>query len=132
MNLKKFQIILGLAFIAMLLHTVEEYTTKLWNFDPFMIYMSARFPISGANIYLSAQILVMLLISVVTVLAFKNKFNKPLEIILGLVFFLELLHPYNSLRIWGYYSGLYTGLALLIIGYFYWKELLKTKLISNT
>jgi hypothetical protein len=132
MDLSKFKTILYWSFIVMLLHTVEESITKLWNFDPFMIYMSAHFPISGVGIYFTVQTLVMLLIFVLILLALKNKFNKPLVILLGLIFILELLHPYNSLRIWGYYSGLYTGLALLIVGYFYRRELLKSKLIFNT
>ncbi len=123
MNLKRLQYILIVAMIAMILHTVEEYVTKLWNFDPFMIYMSNHFSISGVSIYFTVQVFVLLLTIGVLVLAINNKFSKLLAILLGLVFLLELLHPYNAIRILGYYSGLYTGMALVIIGYLYWKEI---------
>lgn len=119
----QFKYILVATLIAMLLHTVEEFITKLWNFDPFMIYMSAHFQISGVVIYSIIQVLVLVLIIVVLVLAFKNRLNKSLAILLGLVFFFELLHLYNSIKILGYYPGLYTGIALIVIGYFYWREL---------
>ena len=55
-----------------------------------------------------------------------------LAIILGVVFIGEISHIYSSFHIWGYYPGLYTGIALIIIGYFYWREMFKSKLIFNT
>ncbi len=109
----------------MVFHTVEEYVTKLWNFDPFIISVSHQFQVSPVSFYLGLQALGLLLISVVLVLTIKNRFNLFLGLLLGLVFLLELSHLYSSIKIWNYYSGLYTGIALIVIGYFYWRELIK-------
>jgi Protein of unknown function with HXXEE motif len=123
--IKRFQPILLATGIAMILHTVEEYFTQLYYADPFIVSFSRYFNLNPAVTYLTLQILILCLIFVLLAQSFHRGPNKFLAILLGLVFFLELLHPYNSIRVQGYYSGLYSGVILVIIGVFYWKELIK-------
>ncbi len=125
MNLHKIKIILYLALGAMLLHTIEEYVTRLYGVDPFIVSVSQHFSINAIGIYLAIQALVLALIVFLIWLVRQNKFNKPLTFIFGILFVFELIHPYDSIREWNYYPGLYSGMLLVIIGYFYWKEWLK-------
>lgn len=122
---KRFQLILLSAGIAMILHTVEEYFTKLYNVDPFIVFSARYFKVDPVSVYLVIQALALLLIFAISFLSSNNKANKPLIIILGLIFVGELSHLYSSIKIKGYYPGLYTGIILVIIGIFYWKELIK-------
>lgn len=124
MNFQKLKLITSIAAIAMLLHTVEEYITKLWNYDHFILNYSHRLQLNPMTLFFWIQGLVFVLIFFVLFLEVRKKYNIFLGIILGLVFLLELLHPYNSIMIMGYYSGLYTGIVLIVVGYFYWKELI--------
>lgn len=121
--MRKFQLLLYLTVTAFILHTIEEYQTKLYNVDPFIVWFSNYTGISGVFIYLGIQALGFLLIFIMLFHSYRQHFNKLLAIILGLGFLLELLHPYSSIRVRGYYPGLYSGLGLVFIGYFYWKEL---------
>lgn len=125
MATKRFQLILFTAAIAMILHTVEEYFTKLYKVDPFIVFSASYFNLNQIAIYLAIQILVLLLIFTLLAQSLGQKCNKFLAITLGLVFLLELLHPYDSIIAQGYYPGLYSGMVLVIIGIFYWKELFK-------
>lgn len=125
MDFTRLKLILAITVLVMVAHTIEEYVTQLWNFDPFIIAFSQYFQLNPAIVYLVIQVLALLLIFTVLMLAFRDVFNKFLGIVLGLVFLLELLHPYNSIIQGGYYPGLYSGMLLVIVGYFYWKELIK-------
>lgn len=124
MSVFRMKIILLSTLATMSLHTIEEYVSNLWNQDPFIIWLAQNLNISSINIYLIIQAIALLLITASLILTIKRRFNLILGVILGFIFFLELLHPFNSIKILGYYPGLYTGIILIIIGFFYWKELL--------
>ncbi len=121
MNLKN---ILALTAVAMVFHTIEEYVTKLWDFDPIFIWLVRQFQINPIVIYFMLQALGLLLIFALWWPRLNKQLYRFLAIVLGLVFLLELSHLYSSIKIGDYYPGLYTGIALIIIGYFYWKELI--------
>jgi len=53
-----------------------------------------------------------------------------LMILLGLVYLFELSHVYDAIAAHSYYSGVYTSILLLCVGFFYWKELLKNHKIG--
>ena len=129
MELKRFQILLWLSFVAMLAHTYEEYTTKLYSVDPFMVYLSHHFNINPIANYLALQTAVLLLIAALIILSYRSMLNRPLSVILGLVFVIELTHPFISALTSAYYPGLYSGTILAIIGLFYWKELRRMRVI---
>jgi lysylphosphatidylglycerol synthetase-like protein (DUF2156 family) len=118
------KVILLATLLTMSLHTIEEYISKLWEYDPFIIWLAQSLNVSSISIYLAIQTLALLLIAILLILALMKRFNIILGVVLGLIFILELLHPYNSIVVSGYYSGLYTGVVLIVIGIFYWKELI--------
>ena len=48
----------------------------------------------------------------------------------GIIFIYELHHLYKAVLTGGYYPGLITALLFPVIGYFYWRELLKAREIN--
>jgi hypothetical protein len=125
MNLGRYKLILYATFVAFILHTIEEYQSKLFEVDGFILTAAKNLDTSPLIIFFIIQTLVFLLIVVSLVLVTKNKLNKPLAIMLGVIFIFELSHLYSSIAVSGYYPGMYSGIALIIIGYFYWKEMFK-------
>ena len=123
MQLKRIQQIAVVTFVVMLLHTAEEFATKIWMADPFMVYVSRYFNVSGIVVYEVIQTFALVIILLVFLHSLSSKtFNSLLAALLGFIFVLELLHPINSILIRGYYPGLYTGTILVIISLFYFRE----------
>jgi len=58
------------------------------------------------------------------VLLRKNILYKTISIAMAGLLVFELWHIYKAVSVGGYYPGLYTGLLLPIVGYFYWRELI--------
>ncbi len=105
-------------FIA---HGIEEYFTGLYNFDFF--YQSFSNP--KLVFVIVVPVLANILLIVSYVLVKKNKWVFGLSFLLGLLFIFELTHIYEAIMVRGYYPGLYTAIPLLIVGFLFWKELLK-------
>ncbi len=126
--MRKLKHIVLLAFIVMLFHTVEEYVAAVWTVDPFMIFASGYLRINPAIFYLLEQLLVLLLLLGFWWRLSYQKLDMLLVAIIGFVFILELLHPYSSIRLHAYYPGLYTGMILVTLGFFYYKELLTKRI----
>ena len=47
-------------------------------------------------------------------------------IVFGAVYILQLHHIWKAAVSWSYYPGLITALAFPVIGFFFWKELIKS------
>lgn len=120
---KKFIYIGAAASVAMLAHTVEEAVAHIWTIDPFMIYASQHLDLSGAWVYASIQAFALAIIIVFLARVSVQKFDRISAFLLGILFLGELSHPIVSTLT--YYPGLYTGIVLVVIGIFYFVELLK-------
>jgi len=64
-------------------------------------------------------------ILIVSYLILNRKYLLELLTFLGLVFIFELHHLIKAVISLSYYPGMITGLLFPIIGFFYWKELIK-------
>lgn len=124
LNLKHIVLV---TFIVMLFHTVEEYLTAIYNVDPFMVFSSYYFGIRASTVYFIIQLLALVTIGVFFIRLSRHKFDTLLAVLVGFIFVLELLHPYNSIVLRAYYPGLYTGMILVLLGFFYYKELIAKK-----
>jgi hypothetical protein len=122
---KKLRYVVSLSIIIFFIHSIEEYLTKLYEVDHSLIAISAYLNLTTKNVYLASQIILFAFLIVFLASLLKDKLYKPLAIMLGVIFVFELTHIYSVISIAGYYPGLYTGIMLLIIGFFYWKELFK-------
>jgi hypothetical protein len=127
---RKFKIILYATLAVMILHIAEEFMTQLYSVDPLTLVGSRYLHMSPIVVYSIVQVLGVLFISILAWISARNKFNKQLSIILGLLFIFELFHPYMAILNGSYYPGLYTGTILVVIGCFYWKEFLKLQKLT--
>ena len=111
-------------FIA---HGLEEYFTEFFNVDKisrFVFSPLETMPVLQAN-FLLFQIMLWLVFVVFALLISSEKWRLRLMIIPGLIYIFELHHLWKALMSWGYYPGLITAFIFPIIGFLFWRELLK-------
>ena len=112
-------------FIA---HGFEEYFTGFFNVDPsikFVFGHIATMPPYQA-VFLLYQIMLWLLLVVSALFILGGKWPLRLMTIFGLIYIFELSHIWGALVLGNYYPGLITFLAFPILGFLYWKELIKS------
>ncbi len=111
--------LLKIAIPLFVVHAIEEYSTGILDLDPLFRWVTTH-GLPTAVLYTAEQIvLVALLIWAI---------YRPmlwLRIFIGLLFILEITHVIPALEQMSYYPGLVTAILLLILGFFYWKNLLK-------
>lgn len=121
--------IFGLSIPLFIAHGLEEYWTGLYSVDSHVKFMFgfAQNMSSLQATFLIFQIMLWLTLIVSYVLMSSNKWAWRLMFIPGIVFIYELHHFYKAFMVGGYYPGLITALLFPVIGYMYWRELLKAK-----
>ena len=101
-----------------IVHAIEEYSTGILKLDPLFRWVeSSHLP--TVILYMVEQVLLVLLLF--------WAISKPklwLLIFIGLIFLIEILHIIPALKQMSYYPGLVTAILLLLLAYFYWKELI--------
>lgn len=116
-----------LSIILFILHGTEELITGFYNIDPqvkaMFSFVEKMTPFHAA--FLVFQIMLWLVLAVSYLLLQGEKWQLRLMAIPGLVMIYELYHIYKSITLGSYYPGLITALFFPIIGYFFWKELIK-------
>ncbi len=113
--------IFALLIPIFIIHGLEEYFTGLYNVDSF--YQS----FSNPKTVFVIVVLILANISVIIsyLLIRKNKYVLILSLLLGILLLYELTHIYRAIMIGGYYPGLITAIPILILGIFFWRELIK-------
>ena len=71
------------------------------------------------------QIMLWLALIIFAFLITSEKWRLRLMFLPGIIFLVELHHPGSVITSWSYYPGAITSIPLLIIGFLFWKELLK-------
>jgi len=117
---KKLKLVFGISIPVFIAHGLEEYFTKLYDFDPFYQFFSNP----KAVFIFFVLVLGNILLIASYILIRKNKWVFGLSIALGLLFIFELIHIYDAIRVGGYYPGLITSFAFPILAIFLGKELL--------
>ena len=111
-----------------ILHGIEEYLTKFYDIYPLLNFKWTENVFSNIPqaTFLFFQIMWLLLLLVLFLVL---KGNKTILIVMtgiGLVYIYECTHILSAVILRGYTPGFTTGLLFPILGFFYWKELLKT------
>ena len=117
---QRLKIIFVVSIPVFIAHGVEEYFTRLYNFDSF--YQSFSNPKAVFIFFVLVLGNTLLIISYILIR--KNKWVFDLSIALGLLFIFELIHIYDAVRVGGYYPGLITSFAFPILALFLGEELL--------
>lgn len=125
---EKLQSLFLLATLLWIAHGIEELATGMYRVDSHVHFMfwfvHPLTPIHAA--FLIFQIMLWLLLVISYVLLQGPRWQLRLMYIPGLVLIYEFHHFYNAIEVGGYYPGLITALLFPIVGFFFWKELLKT------
>lgn len=108
-------------------HGLEEMLTGLYNIDSHVAFMFgwlANLPTMQA-LFILFQVMLWLVLIVGYLLLRGPKWQLRLMFVVGFVFVYELHHLYKVVVTGGYYPGLLTAIPLYIVGYLFWKELLR-------
>ena len=116
-----------LAIPLFALHAIEEYFFSFPSQDPLIKLFSAYLHLDTLSIFFILQIFLGILLIVPLFVGFKRWWN----LIIGIILVSELEHIAMSVSLREYYPGFYTSIFLVILGIFFWRELLKTKTHVN-
>jgi len=109
-------------FIA---HGFEEALTGIHTIDSQVMFAVGWMPFPvEVSFYVFQATFWIALLGVYFLLAYRTLFV-PLAIAIGIIYLYELHHVYKAAQIGGYYPGLISSMALYVVGFFFWKKLLK-------
>ncbi|MEK6860645.1 MAG: HXXEE domain-containing protein [Nanoarchaeota archaeon] len=123
---KKLKNIILISILIFIAHGLEEYFTGFYDVDIFFNFFIKLFGYTNLNqaIFITFEIVVWLFLIISFFLIKDRKFILFITTIWGLILIFELHHLIKALLKWDYYPGTVTAILLLIIGFFYWKELI--------
>ena len=110
-------------FIA---HGLEELFNGFYNVDwstKLVFGFLSEMPVPQATFWVF-QIMLWLALTIFALLISNEKWRLGLMFLPGIIFIVELHHPWSAVISWDYYPGLISSIPLVIIGFLFWKELL--------
>ena len=110
----------------LIIHGLEELFNGFYNIDwstKLVFGFLYEMPVPQATFWVF-QIMLWLALIVVAFLIASEKWRSRLMLLPGIIFIVELHHPWSAITSWGYYPGLISSIPVLIIGFLFWKELL--------
>jgi len=110
----------------MYLHGVEEILTGFYSHDPIVEYFSSRFHSIPQAVYYSSHSVWWVLLGLVALLTSGERRELIVMTLFGLVYIFELHHLIEAFRTMSYYPGVITTFLFQIVGFFYWKELIRS------
>ncbi|MBI5469830.1 HXXEE domain-containing protein [Candidatus Kaiserbacteria bacterium] len=123
----KLRIIFYTSIPLFVAHGMEEYINHLYNVHSSFKWLFSYFDsmaIPQAT-FLLFQIAFWLLLIISAVLLSGEKWRLYMMILPGLIFIFELHHFWKAYASWNYYPGVITAIGFPILGFFYWKELIR-------
>lgn len=124
---QKLKTIFTISIPVFIAHGLEEYFTGFYNIDGLSRLVFS--PFETMTIFQATFLLLQIMIWVLLIISFllitSEKWQLRLAIIPGLAYIFELHHIWKALMLGGYYPGVITAIAFPIIGFLFWKELLK-------
>jgi len=125
-TLKNLFLVLVVLFI---LHGVEEYLTGFYKVDLFFMQFFSFFEVMPwpQAAFLLFQALWWLILVIVSLFVFVEKWSYYAIAIIGLIALVEIHHVYKALAHMTYYPGLFTSLLIVVVGIFFLKELFTYK-----
>ena len=122
-----------ISIVLFITHGLEEYFTGFYNVDnifKFVFHVFENMSIPQAIFFLF-QIMWWSLLIISYLLIFKKNWILVLLTIYALVFIFEIHHIIKAVIYWEYYPGSITAIFFPVLGFFYWKELIKLYKTKN-
>lgn len=130
---KKLKVIFGLAIPLFIAHGLEEIFNDFYNIDSqveFWLGNLNSLPTAQAT-FILLQIMLWLMLIIGYLLILGPKWQLRLMFIPGVAFLYEFHHLYKVFEVGGYYPGIVTAIPLYIIGFLFWRELIKNYKLIN-
>lgn len=106
-------------------HEAEEFIGEFWKVDPVTNFASSFFESIPQAIFIAWNFEFLLFLGVIAFLIKGGRWPLRMFTILGLLFLMELNHLVRFLFTFQYYPGMITAFMLIIVGLFFWKELIR-------
>lgn len=124
---QKLKNIFLISVILWIAHGIEELITGLYAVDSHVeamfSFVKGMTPTHAAFVVFVIMFSLTLIVSYLLILG--PKWQLWLMVIPGLIMIYELEHAYKALAVGGYYPGLATAIPLYVVGFFFWKELIR-------
>ena len=122
---KKIQNLFLISAILFFAHGLEEYFTGFYKVDSLFYFVFKYFENMSVfqATFLLFQIMLWILLAISYMLIFKKDWLLGLVALPAVACFTEVHHLVKAAIRHAYYPGSITAFILLIVGYFYWKEL---------
>lgn len=114
-----------LAIVLSIAHGIEELATGFYNTDRSFLLTVGKVGGNLAVAFVIYWLILWGLFWLAYMLVVRGKWIRILSGIVGVVMLLELQHLYEVVATGKYYPGAYTAILFPIIGFFFWKELIK-------
>ena len=124
---QKLKTIFYISIPVFIAHGLEEFFNNFYNIDwstKLVFGFLNEMSVPQAT-FLVFQIMLWLALIVFAFLIANDKWRLRLMLLPGIIFIVELHHPWSVITTWDYYPGAITAIPLLILGLLFWKELLK-------
>ena|SRR3989344_4647807 len=111
-------------FIA---HGLEEIFNSFYNVDrifKFVFGFLETMSVPQAT-FITFQVMIWIAFIFFAFLIASEKWRLRLMILPGVIYIFEIHHIWKALESWSYYPGVITAIAFPVIGFLFWKELLK-------
>ncbi len=122
---KKLKTLFLLSIVIVYLHFFEEVISGFYKNDWIMLYISSHFQNINQAQYYGSHIVWILMIGPAALLVLGGKWTQRVLALFGFFFIFELHHLIDAIRTLSYSPGARTNIAFEVIGFFYWKELLR-------
>lgn len=124
---KKLKTIFIISIPFFIAHGLEEIFNNFYNIDwsvKIIFGFLNEMSVPQAT-FIVFQIMIWLAFMVFAFLIASEKWRLRLMFLPGIIFIIELHHIWKALEAWNYYPGVITAISLTIIGFFFWRELIK-------
>lgn len=128
-KLKKITVI---AIIMIYVHGLEEIIIGFWKVDSLLMIWNGYLTSIPQAVYFASHVYWWLMLVPILLLVLGGKWALRGLALFGVIFLIEIHHLVGALISWSYYPGLITALFYPIVGFFYWKELIRTFRDSGT
>jgi hypothetical protein len=107
-----------------ILHGLEEYFTGFYKVDASYQYLLKLVDINNSPpVFLIYQVMLCCLLIIIYFIS-EKAWAKWLMVLVGVIFIAEAQHLMITFTSGAYYPGTFSSVALLIIGFFFWKQLI--------
>ncbi len=125
---QKLKTIFYISIPVFIAHGLEEFFNGFYNVDwstKLVFGFLNEMSVPQAT-FLVFQIMLWLALIVFAFLITSEKWRLWLMLLPGIIFIIELHHPWSVIKSWSYYPGAITSIPLLVLGFLFWRELIKS------